>query len=80
MVAIEKGLMDRIEIVMLATAPYDAATSELARDNPLIKIPTLLPDGGRPISDSLVICDYLDALATAARRHSRRPARGVGKC
>jgi len=65
-VAIEKGLMDQIEIVMLATTP-SAPNDQLARENPLIKIPTLLPDGGRPIPDSFVICDYLDSLHGGAR-------------
>ena len=60
-VAIEKGLIDRIELVMVATAPA-APNDQLARENPLIKIPTLLPEGGRPIPDSFVICDYLDTL------------------
>jgi glutathione S-transferase len=60
-VAIEKGLMDQIEIVMVATAP-STPNEQLARENPLIKIPTLLPEGGRPIPDSFVICDYLDSL------------------
>jgi glutathione S-transferase len=60
-VAIEKGLMDRIEIVMISTAP-SMPNEALARENPLIKIPTLLPDDGPPIPDSFVICDYLDAL------------------
>lgn len=60
-VAIEKGLMERIEVVMLSTTP-SAPNEQLARENPLIKIPTLLPEGGRPIPDSFVICDYLDSL------------------
>jgi glutathione S-transferase len=60
-VAIEKGLMDRIEVVMISTAP-SAPNEQLARENPLIKIPTLLPEGGPPIPDSFVICDYLDSL------------------
>ena len=60
-VAIEKGLIDRIELVMMATAP-STPNEQLARDNPLIKIPTLLREDGRPIPDSLVICDYLDTL------------------
>ena len=60
-VAIEKGLLERIEIVMLSTSP-SAPNEQLARENPLIKIPTLLPEGGRPIPDSFVICDYLDSL------------------
>ena len=37
-VAIEKGLMERIEIVMLSTSP-SAPNEQLARENPLIKIP-----------------------------------------
>jgi glutathione S-transferase len=60
-VAIEKGVMDRIEYVALATAP-SAPSETLARDNPLIKIPTLVLDDGRSLYDSFVICDYLDAL------------------
>ena len=40
--------MDQIEIVMVATAP-STPNEQLARENPLIKIPTLLPEGGRPI-------------------------------
>jgi glutathione S-transferase len=59
--AIEKGLIDGIELVMLSTAP-STPNEQLARENPLIKIPTLIPEGGRPIPDSFVICDYLDTL------------------
>jgi glutathione S-transferase len=60
-VAIEKGLMDRIEYVATATAP-SAPSEALARDNPLAKIPTLILDDGRALYDSFVICDYLDTL------------------
>ena len=65
-VAIEKGLMDQIEIVMVATTPA-TPNEQLARENPLIKIPTLLRDDGRPIPDSFVICDYLDSLHSGER-------------
>ncbi len=65
-VAIEKGLIDRIEIVMVSTVP-STPNEQLARENPLIKIPTLLPEGGRPIPDSFVICDYLDSLHDGER-------------
>jgi glutathione S-transferase len=58
--------MDRIEYVALATAP-SAPSETLARDNPLIKIPTLVLDDGRSLYDSFVICDYLDALHTGNR-------------
>ena len=60
-VAIEKGLVDRIAMVAMPTTPA-APTGELARDNPLVKIPTLVLDDGRSIYDSFVICDYLDTL------------------
>jgi glutathione S-transferase len=65
-VAIEKGLIDDIEIVAIATAP-SAPHEGLARENPLIKIPTLIQDDGRPMYDSLVICDYLDTLRPQPR-------------
>ena len=60
-VAIEKGLIDSIEVVptpTLPTAPHEG----LARVSPLIKIPTLIMDDGRALYDSLVICDYFDTL------------------
>jgi glutathione S-transferase len=60
-VAIEKGLLDRIEIVAMPTTPA-APNEELARDNPLAKIPTLVLPDGRSLYDSFVICDYLDTL------------------
>ena len=65
-VAIEKGVMDRIEVVAMSTAP-SAPNEALARDNPLIKIPTLVLDDGRSLYDSLVICDYLDTLHAGAK-------------
>ncbi len=76
-VAIEKGLMDRIELVMMATVP-STPNEQLARDNPLIKIPTLVPEGGRPIPDSLVICDYLDTLHGGERVDSRLRPEALG--
>jgi len=60
-VAIEKGVLDRIEVVAVATTPA-APNEALARDNPLAKIPTLVLDDGRALYDSFVICDYLDTL------------------
>ena len=65
-VAIEKGVMDKIEYVAMATAP-SAPSETLARDNPLIKIPTLVLDDGRSLYDSFVICDYLDTLHAGSK-------------
>jgi glutathione S-transferase len=65
-VAIEKGLTDRIEIIATSTSPT-APHEALARVNPLIKIPTLIQDDGRALYDSLVICDYFDTLRSPPR-------------
>lgn len=55
----ECGLFDRIEIVL--TNPFDPET-DLGRSNPLVKVPTLVLDGGEVLFDSPVICEYLDSL------------------
>jgi len=65
-VAIEKGLIGRIEVVSTSTAPT-APHEGLARANPLIKVPTLIQDDGRALYDSLVICDYFDTLCPPPR-------------
>lgn len=63
-VAMEKGLHDRIEIV---TAPPLENPPALHAVNPLGKVPALVLDDGRWIVDSPVICDYLDGLADSPR-------------
>ena len=65
-VAIEKGLTDRIEIVATSTSPTSPHEG-LARVNPLIKIPVLIRDDGNALYDSLVICDYFDTLRSPPR-------------
>ena len=60
-VAIEKGLIDSIEVVAASTSPTSPHEA-LSRTNPLIKIPTLIRDDGSVLYDSLVICDYFDTL------------------
>jgi glutathione S-transferase len=58
----ELGLADRIDCrrtVVRMTQP----NTELLADNPLSKIPTLLLADGSVLTDSAVICEYLDALA-----------------
>lgn len=37
-----------------------APNPAIMQDNPLSKIPTLMPESGRPLFDSRVICEYLD--------------------
>ncbi len=57
-VALETGLAARIE--MVPTSPF--GETDLPRDNPLGKVPTLITDGGEALFDSPVICEYLDSL------------------
>jgi glutathione S-transferase len=46
--------------------PWSAET-KMAQFNPLVKVPALLLDDGRPIYDSAVIAEYLDSLPGGAR-------------
>ena len=61
-VAFEKGLSSRIELVPANPWPDPAL---VAAANPLGKVPVLLLDDGTPIYDSPVICEYLDSLVPA---------------
>jgi glutathione S-transferase len=58
-VSMETGLDQRVEVV--PTLPW-AADTDLVKDNPLSKVPTLITDGGEALYDSAVICEYLDSL------------------
>ncbi len=58
-VAIEKGIADRIELV--AASPWPDPVAILAV-NPLGRVPALVTDDGRAVYDSPVICEYLDVL------------------
>jgi glutathione S-transferase len=60
-VAMEIGLDNKIELIPNAVTPTKI-NAELARENPLMKIPTLVTDGGEILFDSRVICEYLDSL------------------
>jgi len=64
--AIELGLIDRIEKVPSSVAPTKP-NEEVARDNPLIKVPALTTDDGMVLYDSPVICEYLDSLHKGAK-------------
>jgi len=60
-VAREKGLADRIEEIVVD--PY-ADAPQLLSANPIVQVPTLIADDGLPISDSPVICEWLDMHGT----------------
>lgn len=62
----ESGVADRIErtySIVSLSKPNEA----VMRDNPLGKIPTLILDDGRVLYDSVVICEYLDSLASTPK-------------
>lgn len=60
-VALETGVEPRIERVPTMVAPTKR-NDDVARENPLVKIPSLTTDDGLVIYDSSVICEYLDTL------------------
>jgi glutathione S-transferase len=62
-VAIELGLVDRIEFVPAAVTPTKINTEYATTISPLRKLPALILDDGTVIVDSLTIVDYLDDLA-----------------
>lgn len=62
----ELGLAERMELSRSLVA-ITAPNRNLMLDNPLSKIPTLVTDDGLKLFDSLVICEYLDALGGTPR-------------
>ncbi len=64
MFALETGLDDQIERIVVKMA---GPTTEVAKANPLGKVPALVRDDGSVLYDSPVICEYLDSL------HDRTP-------
>lgn len=60
----ERGLADRIEL-----APIDpwSVPDELTAITPLGKVPALVTDDGLPLTESHIICEYLDSLEGGAR-------------
>lgn len=63
-VAREKGLGDRIEEI--ATDPY-ADAPDLFAANPIVQVPALIAADGAPLTDSPVICEYLDEIGEGPR-------------
>ena len=64
--AIETGLIERIEKIPTAVTPIKP-NDDVARDNPLVKVPALTTDDGLILYDSPVICEYLDSLNGGAK-------------
>jgi glutathione S-transferase len=64
--AIETGVVERIERVPTAVAPT-TPNEDMARENPLVKVPSLTTDDGLVLYDSPVICEYIDALNTGPK-------------
>jgi len=69
----ELNLTGRIEEIETSVSPV-APNSDLARANPLMKIPALILDDGTTLYDSRVICEYLDSLGAAPHLF---PAAGI---
>jgi len=65
-VAIELGLIDRIEFIAAKVTPGEP-NDEYSRINPLKRLPALILDNGEVIVDSFVIAEYLDDLAGGGR-------------
>jgi glutathione S-transferase len=64
--ALETGLSERIERVSTSVSPV-TRNDEVARENPLVKVPSLVTDEGVVLYDSPVICEYLDTLHDGPR-------------
>lgn len=72
-VAHEHELVDRIEILPTTLSPI-AGNPELARENPLMKVPSLVTDDGQALFNSRVICEYLDAIGSGPKLFPTDPA------
>jgi glutathione S-transferase len=57
----EAGIADRIELVPVNVAPV-IVNEDVAAENPLVKIPTLVLEDGQSLYDSGVIAEYLDSV------------------
>ena len=65
-VAHETGQFAGLELVTERSSPVNH-NPEVAVANPLVKVPTLVPDAGPALFDSPVICEYLDSLHDGAK-------------
>ena len=69
----ELGLADKLETIPVVVAMAQPNATVMAV-NPLNKIPTLVTDDGQILSESVLICEYLDALSGAPRLFPSAPA------
>jgi glutathione S-transferase len=69
--AIARGIDSQMELWTIGTT-----APELAAENPLSKVPTLILDDGMQLYDSPVICEYLDSLPGGAKLF---PAAGAAR-
>lgn len=67
--AIETGLESKIERITTISGPM----GEIAKSNPLGKVPTLLRDNGEAVYDSAIICEYLDGLNSGKKMIPENP-------
>jgi len=72
-VAYERELTGRITCVRTVAATAKPHT-DLMKDNPLSKIPTLVLDDGTVLYDSPVICEYFDAFGDAPKLFPAEPS------
>lgn len=70
----ELGLVDRLTLVR-SVAAMTRTNPAIMADNPLNKIPTLVLADGTPMFGSVVICEYLDALAGDGQLFPAAPER-----
>lgn len=61
----ETDLLDEVELVREVVALHLQPNPAVVARNSLGKIPVLVPEGGEPLFDSRVICEYLDRRADA---------------
>lgn len=76
--AIELGLDEQIEKVETVPVPTDT-NMELAAENPLAKIPTLITDEGDVLYDSRLITAWLNELSVSEGGRSLVPEEGQAK-
>lgn len=65
--ALELGVAGRITLEPTVVLPTERHDDFQQHGNPLGKVPALTLDDGRVLFDSLVICEYLDAIAGGGR-------------
>jgi glutathione S-transferase len=71
----EAGIADKIELAEVGTTPINVH-ADVAKSNPIKKIPALDTDEGITLFDSPVICEYLDSIHSGAKMF---PAAGTDR-